>query len=56
MDKYTRESMEKIWGKDWDKQTFTDKVKMIDWGQILYVTGSIALCLSAIALVILMAI
>ena len=34
MDKKVRESMEKIWGKDWNKETFSDKIANVEWGTV----------------------
>ena len=34
MDKKVRESMEKIWGKDWNKETFSDKVANVEWNTV----------------------
>jgi hypothetical protein len=34
MDKKVRESMEKIWGKDWDKETLSNKMANVEWSTV----------------------
>lgn len=54
MDKQTREAMERIWGKDWDKITLAERIADIDWRMIIRFIPFAIMALGLICILVLL--